>query len=169
MKPRARGVVGTIPVKEPAGYYADIAKTKQRQKQDELIRRRENFVVLNKHTYKELYERWKANGGGRLPVCKRCREYTIHWDEPAHVCEGFKPMFVERTEEEGEERRKEFLERRKVRWEEQRENIREAKANGQFNDDCEDDNCDVDYDEGDYCEGDDDDWECEDDGDPMYD
>jgi hypothetical protein len=115
MKPRARGVVGTIPVKEPTGYYADIAKTKQRQKHDELIRRRENFVMLNKHTYKELYERWKANGGGRLPVCKRCREYTIHWDEPAHVCEGYKPQFVEHTPE------------RKERWEAEREEIRESR------------------------------------------
>jgi hypothetical protein len=166
---RAKGVVVTLPVTNPTGYYADEAKKRQQQKQERIIARRENFVMLNKHRYPNMYEKWLAKGKGKLPNCPVCREYTIQWNEPAHVCEGYKPQFVERTEEEWEERRKEFLERRKVRWEEQREMIREAKANGQFYDDCEDDNCDVDYDEGDYCEGDDDGWECEDDGDTMYD
>jgi hypothetical protein len=163
---RAKGVVVTLPDKKPTGFYADEAKKRQQQKQERIAARREKFVILNKHTYPELYEKWKANGGGRLPVCRRCREYTIHWNEPAHVCEGYKPQFedADKVRERWEARADE----RRERWEQQREMIREAKANGQFYDDCEDDNCDVDYDEGDYCEGDDDGWECQDDGDPMY-
>jgi hypothetical protein len=147
------------------------AKKHQKQLQEESRLRaidRANRPLLNKHTYPELYERWKANGGGRLPVCRRCREAVIHWNEPAHVCEGYKPQFVDAdvVEERYEARRAE----RHERWEAQREAIREAKANGTFYDECEDDLSGYeDYDEGDYCEGDDDGWECEDDGDPMWD
>jgi hypothetical protein len=84
-----------------------------------------------------------------------------------HVCDGFRPRFedADKIRERWEARADERRERAEAR----REHIREAKANGQFYDDCEDDNCDVDYDKGDYCEGDDDGWECEDDGDPMWD
>jgi hypothetical protein len=135
------------------------AKAREKQRQQQRFLRREKFVLLNKHRYPNLYEKWLADGKGKQPKCSVCREAALYWNEPAHVCEGYKPQFVERTEEEWEERRKDFLERRKVRWEEQREMIREAKANGEFYDDCEDGP------EYDYCEEDDD---CEDDGDPMW-
>jgi hypothetical protein len=134
-------------------------KQKQEQKRIDAIARA-NRPLLNKHTYPELYERWKANGGGRLPVCRRCREYTIQWNEPAHVCEGYKPQFVDA--EVIEERIQARQAERRERWEAQREAIREAKRNGLFFDEGNEDEP-----EYDYCEGDDDGWECEDYGDPM--
>jgi hypothetical protein len=44
--------------------------------------------LLNKHTYKELFDGWKP--GMRVPKCKRC-EALLHPNEPAHVCEGYVP------------------------------------------------------------------------------
>jgi hypothetical protein len=143
------------------------AREHQRQKQEQsrlAAIDRANRPLLNKHTYPELYARWVANGGGKVPVCRRCREAVLHWNEPAHVCEGFKPMYVERTPEEWQELEERRRERQRERWEEQREMIREAKANGLFFNEC-----DEDEPEYDYCEEDDDGWECEDDGDPMWD
>jgi hypothetical protein len=113
---RAQGVIGTV--EEPSGFLANQAKQIQKQRQEQRLiaaATAKPFVMLNKHTYAWLYEQWKANGGGKLPKCKRCREYTIHWDEPAHVCEGYKPQFVEHTPE------------RKERWEAEREEIRESR------------------------------------------
>ena len=43
--------------------------------------------------YADLYEQWKANGGGKLPKCKRCRG-TIRWEEN-HQCPGFIPRYWE--------------------------------------------------------------------------
>lgn len=114
---RTQGVIGTV--EEPSGFLADQAKQIQKQRQEQKLiaaATAKPFVMLNKHTYAWLYEQWKANGGGKLPKCERCREYTIHWDEPAHVCEGYKSQFVEHTPE------------RKERWEAEREAIRESRA-----------------------------------------
>ena len=159
------GTIGVSPVKKPSGAYADAAKQRQKQRQERIITRRENFVLLNKHRYPNLYEKWlktHPTGHGKLPNCPVCRDAVIHWNEPAHECPGYKPMYEdadkirERWEARADERRE--------RWEQQREHIREAKANGQFYDEGNEDEP-----EYDYCEGDDDGWECEDDGDPMYD
>ena len=66
-----------------------------------------------------------------------------------HKCEGFKPKYPEYTEE------------RHRRWEEQREMIREAKRNGTFYSEDEDDLSGYeDEPEEDSCD--------EDDGDPMW-
>jgi hypothetical protein len=143
------------------------AKRSQKQLQDKRkadAAARANRPLLNKHTYPELYARWVANHGGLLPKCRRCRDYVIHWDEPAHVCPGYTPQFVERSPEEWQELELRRRERQRERWEEQREAIREAKANGTFYYQGDEDGP-----EEDYCEGDDDGYDCEDDGDPMWD
>lgn len=135
------------------------AKRSQRQKQEETRLRREarpEKPLLNRDRYPEKYAEWlktHPTGHGKQPHCWMCREAIIHWDEPAHECEGFKPMFEEHDEEWHE------------RMETRREAIREAMRNGTFYDENE---------SGDYCEGEDDDWveceddDCEDDGDPMW-
>lgn len=56
----------------------------------------------------------KAGGCTRLPKCRRC-EATIHFEVPAHVCEGFRPKYVEHDEEWHE------------RWGQRRQEIREAR------------------------------------------
>jgi len=135
------------------------AKRSQRQKQEEIRFRREarpERPLLNKDRYPNLYAKWlagKGRGYTKQAKCPVCRDATLHWDEPAHECEGFKPMFVEHDEAWHE------------RMEARREAIREAKCDGTFYDENE---------SGDYCEGEDDDWveceddDCEDDGDPMW-
>lgn len=127
MRPIGKILFDDTTVKNP---IAEEAKKRQRQKKEESRLRRialADRALLNKHTYPELYEAWKAKGGGKLPKCKRCREAVLHWNEPAHVCEGFKPMFAEHDEEWRE------------RWDARREAIREAKLNGTFFSEDEDD------------------------------
>jgi hypothetical protein len=55
-------------------------------------------VLLNKHTYVDLYEEWKsrvaAGGSSKLPTCNRCGE-LLQWNEPAHDCRGFVPKYPE--------------------------------------------------------------------------
>jgi hypothetical protein len=151
MKPmRAKGTVVTLP-EEPKGVLADEAKQLQKQRQERRIieGRRPPRPLLNKQTYAELYEKWKASGSRKLPVCRRCREAVIHWDEPAHVCEGFKPQFVEHDEAWHE------------RMEARREAIREAKRNGTFFSEDEDDLSG-------YEDEPEEDWCDQDDGDPMW-
>jgi hypothetical protein len=150
---RARGVVGTLPDKEPSGFYADEAKKRQQQKQERLAvarERRANTPIPNYQCYRFLFPNFDPKTGKGaprpLPKCRVCREAVLHPMEH-HTCEGFKPMFVEHDEA------------WKERMEARREHIRAAKANGEFYDDCEDEP------EYDYCEGDED---CEDDGDPMW-
>jgi hypothetical protein len=176
---------GTVVYRTPEQPDVKALEQEQRQDREErrvaAIERRENRVLLNKHTYASLYEEYQARvaaGGTRkLPHCKRC-DATLQWEEPAHVCPGFTPKYVEHDEEwhERREARRQAIreakwerlqETREERWEARREMIREAKLNGTFYDENE---------SGDYCEGeDDDDWdcyddpfECEDDGDPMW-
>ena len=114
---RARGVVGTEPDLEPKGLLADQAKQIQKQRQEQKLLAAANakpFVMLNKHSYRWLYEehmaRRKAGGTSRLPKCKRC-EAVLHWEEPAHVCPGFKPKFVEHDDawKEKQEARREAI------------------------------------------------------------
>jgi hypothetical protein len=143
-------------------------RQEQRQRQNqERAERRANQPLLNRDRYPEKYAQWLKwfpTGHGKQPKCWMCREATIFWDEPAHVCDGFKPMYVERSPEEWAEREQARRERQRERWKARREAIREAKANGTFYDEGNEDEP-----EEDYCEGDDDGYECEDDGDPMYD
>lgn len=132
---------------------------KQRQQQEQAAARAAR-PLLNKHTYPELYARWVGNGGGLLPKCRRCREYTIHWDEPAHVCEGYKPQFedAEVVEARYEARKDE----RRARREAEVEAIREARRNGTLYDECREDEPEEDwFDEDESYE--------EEDGDPMWD
>jgi hypothetical protein len=77
-------------------------------------------VLLNKHTYVDLYEEYKARvaagGTQALPKCKRCQA-IIQWNEPAHVCPGYQPQFDTKSDErrEHEEVRREdsYQEKRK--------------------------------------------------------
>ncbi|MGA9882141.1 MAG: hypothetical protein WBQ34_00320 [Candidatus Acidiferrales bacterium] len=69
-------------------------EAKQRQWQLEQQRREAAAIraarpLLNEHTYPELHERWKREGG-KLPRCNRCKG-GIQWGEPAHVCPGYIP------------------------------------------------------------------------------
>jgi hypothetical protein len=147
---------GVWTYKSPVNAIAEEAKKRQRQKQELLAAAREARAarrpLLNRDRYPNLYAKWlaqkEAGGTSRQPKCPMCREATLHWNEPAHECSGFKPMFVEHDEAWHE------------RMEAQREAIREAKRNGRFFSEDEDEP------EDDYCEEDDD---CEDDGDPMWD
>jgi hypothetical protein len=161
---------GTILFDDSLTTHPVVQEAKRRQEQrqrqnQERAERRANQPLLNRDRYPEKYAqwlKWYPTGHGKQPKCWMCREATIFWNEPAHVCEGFKPQFVdaEVVEERYEARRVE----RRERWEAQREAIREAKANGTFFPEE-----DGEYDEGDYCEGDDDGYECEDDDDPLWD
>ena len=109
--------------------------------------------LLNRDRYPNLYAKWLAQrqtgATSRLPTCKVCREATLHWDEPAHECEGFKPMFPEHDQSWHD------------RMEAQREAIREAKRNGLFFSEDEDDLSG-------YEDEPEEDWCDEDDGDPMW-
>ena len=105
---RAKGVVVTMPAKEPTGHLADEAKTIQKQKQERKIiaaeKRQERYDnAPNRICYAELYAQWKANGGGKLPKCKKCRA-TIHWEEH-HNCPGYIPRYRTKPSLTPEERR----------------------------------------------------------------
>jgi hypothetical protein len=135
---------------------------KQRQNQ-ERAQRRADQPLLNRDRYPQKYAKWLRefpSGRGKQPKCWVCREATIFWNEPAHVCEGFKPMYedaeiVQARWEAGADARRE-------RREAQIEAIREAKRNGLFFDECSEDEPEEDwFDEDESYE--------EDDGDPMWD
>jgi hypothetical protein len=158
---RAKGTIVTLPDKEPTGFYADEAKKIQKQRQERKIiaDAKPPRPVPNYICYSFVFPNYDPKTGKGaprpLPKCKPCGG-VIHPQEH-HVCPGFQPMFPTTDPEE-----------RRAKWEEQREMIREAKRNGLFFDECSEDEPEEDWDEGDYCEGDDDGWECEDDGDPMW-
>lgn len=82
------------PVAEAAAKHQAELEETRRQKAEA----RANRPLLNRHTYAWLYEGWLAEveaGGCRLlPKCKRC-DTTLQWDEPAHVCDGFVPKYVD--------------------------------------------------------------------------
>jgi hypothetical protein len=90
---RAKGVVVTMPDNEPTGSLADEAKQIQKKRQERKIieGRKPPAPVPNRICYAELYEQWKANGGGRLPKCNKCGG-TLHWEEN-HACPGFIPRY----------------------------------------------------------------------------
>jgi hypothetical protein len=90
---------------------------------------------------------WIGGRRGPLPKCRVC-ECTLQPTEN-HVCEGFKPKYPERDEAWHE------------RWEAQREAIREAKRNGLFFSEDEDDLSG-------YEDEPEEDWCDEDGGDPMW-
>jgi hypothetical protein len=94
---RARGVVGTLPDKEPSGFYADEAKKRQQQKQERSRARaavRANTPIPNYKCYPFLFPNFDPRTGkgapSPLPKCTRCRDGVIHPMEH-HVCDGFKP------------------------------------------------------------------------------
>ena len=85
---------GVVTYKSPVNPIAEEAKQHQRQEQERLAAERAKRAerpVPNRICYAELYEQWKANGGGKLPKCNRCRA-TLHWEEN-HVCPGFIPKY----------------------------------------------------------------------------
>ena len=91
MSDRPKGVMVYSSPKNPV---AEAAKQHQRQLQEEADRRaaeRASRPVPNRICYADLYEHWKANGGGKLPKCKRCRG-IIRWEEN-HLCPGFIPRY----------------------------------------------------------------------------
>jgi len=152
---RARGVVVTLPDEEPKGFYADEAKTRQRQKQEEAIARAEaraNTPIPNYVCYRFLFPNFDPKTGKGaprpLPKCRVCRDAVLHPMEH-HVCPGFTPLYVEHDEEWHD------------RMEARREMIREAKRNGTFYSEDEDDLSG-------YEDEPEEDWCDEDDGDPMW-
>jgi hypothetical protein len=156
---RAKGTIVTPP-EEPAGVLADEAKKiqKQRQEQKIIAGRKPPPPVPNYICYAELFKGFdpKTHKGGprRVPHCKKC-DGLLH-PTGHHTCPGYIKKYEDWTEE------------RHQRWLEHVEHIREAKRNGLFFDECSEDEPEEDWDEGDYCEGGDDGWECQDDGDPMW-
>jgi hypothetical protein len=147
---------GVWTYKSPVNAIAEEAKKRQRQKQELLAAaraKRAERPLLNRDRYPNLYAKWlagKERGYTKQPKCPVCREAVLHWDEPAHQCEGFKPMFPTADPEE-----------RRAKWEARREMIREAKRNGTFFSEDEDDLSG-------YEDEPEDDWCDEDDGDPMW-
>jgi hypothetical protein len=151
---RAKGVIVTLPDKEPKGVLADEAKQLQKQKQERRIvaGARSPRPVPNYLCYPEAFKDYDPKTGGwkdgksrRVPKCRVCGDNLQPMEN--HKCEGFKPKYPEYTEE------------RHRRWEEQREMIREAKRNGTF------------YSEDDlsgYEDEPEEDWCDEDEGDPMW-
>jgi hypothetical protein len=143
------------------------AKRKQEQKQQQnqaRAERRANQPLLNRDRYPEKYAqwlKWYPTGNGKQPKCWVCREATIFWNEPAHVCEGYRPMYEdpEKVKARWEAKANERRERR----EQEVEDIREAKRNGTFYDEGSEDDLSGYEDEPER------DWCDEDDGDPMWD
>ena len=191
MKPRAMGKVLFDDTTVKNSIVED-AKRSQRQKQELIRLRREarpDKPLLNRDRYPEKYAAWlktHPTGHGKQPHCWMCREAVIHWDEPAHVCEGFKPMYTEHDQV--------WQDRREA----EREAIREARrrGNGIYCDGCgeliededearwHDEHCERDPESDSWrshhiaVNGDEDDLSgyedepeddyCEDDGDPMW-
>lgn len=117
---RAKGVVVTLPDKEPKGVLADEAKKIQKQKQERKIiaGRKPPRPVPNYICYSFLFPDYDPKTGKGcprpLPKCRVCHDAVLHPMEH-HVCEGFKPMFAEHDEEWHE------------RMEQRREMIRESR------------------------------------------
>lgn len=180
---RAKGVVITRPEKELTGVLGEAAKQILKQKQEQArarLAQRNAIPVPNRVAYAWLYERWKANGGGRIPSCKRC-DALLHWEEH-HDCPGFKPKYVEHDEEwqEKQEARREAIRAARPKrvticsdcdaeihdleealWHDEHceaDQVRERRA---INDDEDDLSGYEDEPEEDYCEGDDDGYDCD--------
>jgi hypothetical protein len=127
----------------------DEAKKRQRQKQEEsrfrAAERRER-PVPNYICYAAAFPNFDpvthTGAPCPLPKCRVCRDGVLHPMEH-HNCPGFTPMFVEHDDA----------------WKERMEARREAKRNGTFFSDDEDEP-EEDEPEEDWCD--------EDDGDPMW-
>ena len=121
MKPqRAKGVVTyRSPVNPNILAAEELAKQKEEQRRERAAARAAtpvpNWICYQNILFfvgKNVDE--KGNWlGGLLPPCKRCGE-RIH-PKDNHVCPGFTPKYVERTEE------------TEQRWEAKREEIRETR------------------------------------------
>jgi hypothetical protein len=143
--------------RSPKNPIADEAKKHQRQLQEErraAAAKRAERPVPNYICYPALFEGydpktcgWKPGYSRKLPKCRVC-ECTLHPQEN-HVCDGFKPKYIEHDAEWHE------------RMEARREMIREAKRNGLFFSEDEDDLSG-------YEDEPEEDWCDEDDGDPMW-
>jgi len=153
---RAKGTIVTLPDKEPFGFLVDEAKRLQQQRQERKIvsgakppspppnwKCYPMIFVVGKNI--DEHGNWK---GGRLPRCRKCRGNLPPREH--HVCPGFQPMFPTADPEE-----------RRAKWEARREMIREAKRNGTFFSEDEDDLSG-------YEDEPEEDWCDEDDGDPMW-
>lgn len=112
---------GVMVYRSPKNPVAEEAKKEQRQKQERLAAARAARAerpVPNYICYSFLFPDYDPKTGrgapSPLPKCKVCREAVLHPQEH-HVCEGFTPMYKERTEEDHE------------RWEARREEIRESR------------------------------------------
>lgn len=153
---RAKGTIVTLPDKEPSGFLADEAKRLQQQRQVRKIvsgakppspppnwKCYPMIFVVGKNI--DEHGNWK---GGRLPRCRKCQGNLPPREH--HVCPGFQPMFPTTDPEE-----------RRAKWEARREMIREAKRNGMFFSEDEDDLSG-------YEDEPEEDWCDEDDGDPMW-
>lgn len=148
---------GTVVYKSAPNPIAEEAekhqKQLQRQKQERAAARADR-PVPNYICYPEAFKnydpktgKWIGGRRGPLPKCRVC-ECTLHPKEN-HKCEGFKPKYVEHDEEWHD------------RMEARREAIREAKRNGLFFSEDEDDLSG-------YEDEPEEDWCDEDDGDPMW-
>src|SRR6202044_1483873 len=88
-KPKGGGMGISVVVKEP------MAKKPLGTGASIIVKERR--VLLNKDTYRKLFEKYydkhgKWISGMKVPPCKRCKAF-LHPDEPAHVCEGFVPQY----------------------------------------------------------------------------
>jgi hypothetical protein len=89
---RAKGKITYVSPPNPVAEEAAQWYKEQEEARKQKAEARANRPLLNKHTYAWLYEAWKP--GEKLPTCNRC-EAILQWDEPAHVCPGFEPKYVD--------------------------------------------------------------------------
>ena len=147
---------GVVVYRSPKNPIADEAKKHQRQLQQQRQERataRAARPVPNYLCYPEAFRgydpktgRWKS-GSRRVPKCHVCEGNLQPMEN--HKCPGFTPKYETWSEE------------RHQRWLERVEMIRDAKRNGMFFSEDEDDLSGYeDEPENDWCD--------EDDGDPMW-
>ena len=122
---RAKGVVVSLPDKEPKGFLADEAKKIQKQRQERKIISKPS-PPPNWKCYTMLFKvgvNIDANGNwlgrSRLPRCNRCDGVLSPREH--HVCPGYIPKFKELTQEDREnwesQREDRWQEMRQARWE----------------------------------------------------
>ena len=152
---RAKGTIVTLPDKEPSGFLVDEAKRLQRQRQERKIvsgtkppspppnwKCYPMIFVVGRNI--DEHGNWKGVG------CRAAGSAKGIYRREHHVCPGFQPMFPSTDPEE-----------RRAKWEARLEMIREAKRNGTFFSEDEDDLSG-------YEDEPEEDWCDEDDGDPMW-
>jgi hypothetical protein len=131
---RAKGVVVTLPDKEPRGVLANEAKKIQHQRQERKIISKPS-PPPNWKCYTMLFKvgvNIDANGNwlgrSRLPRCNRC--HGVLSPREHHVCPGYAHKYKERTQEDWEniesKRRERRQERSEARWEREHEEFDEA-------------------------------------------